>query len=116
MYTYEFINYPLSSIVLHVNLYVYLVMNLWWVPFYHLVCVPDYSFLCVKDKIYKLNFLTLLCVRIFTHHKDLSISLLSGQCSCVRFSNIYSVSFFVKLHFPITYKYFSSCAFMVAFL
>ena len=50
-----------------------LVMNLWWVPFYDLVCVPDYSFLCAKDKIYKLNFLTLLCVGIFTHHKDLLV-------------------------------------------
>ena len=53
-----FINYPLSSIVLHVNLMFDLVMNLWWVPFYEFVCVPDYSFLCVKDKVHKLNFVT----------------------------------------------------------
>ena len=50
-----------------------LVMNLWWVPFYDFACVPDYSFLCVKDKAHKINFVTLLHVGIFTHHKDLPI-------------------------------------------
>ena len=70
-----FINYPLSSIVLHVKLIFDLVMTLWWVPFYDFVCVPDYSFLYVKDKVHKLNFVTLfgLCVGIFTHHKDLPV-------------------------------------------
>ena len=68
-----FINYPLSSIVLHVNLMFDLVVNLWWVPFYDFVCVPDYSFICVKDKVQKLNFVTLLYVGIFTHHKDLPV-------------------------------------------
>ena len=69
------INYPLSSIVLHVNLMFDLFLNLWWVPFYDFVCVPDNSFLYVKDKVHKVNFVTLfgLYVGIFTHHKDLPV-------------------------------------------
>ena len=70
-----FINYPLSSIVLCVNLIFDLFMNLLWVPFNDFVCVPDNSFLYVKDKVHKLNFVTLfgLYVGIFTHHKDLPV-------------------------------------------
>ena len=63
-----FINYPLSSIVLHINLMFDLFMNPWWVPFYDFVCVPDNSFHYAKDKAHKLNFVTLfgLYVGIFT--------------------------------------------------
>ena len=70
-----FINYPLSSVVLHVNLMFDLFMKLWWVPFYDFVCAPDNFFLYVKDKVHKQNFVTLigLYVGIFTHHKHLPI-------------------------------------------
>ena len=117
MYTYEFINYPLSSIILHVNLMFNLVMNLWWVPFHDLVCVPDYSLLCVKDKVHKLTFVTLfrLCWNIYTSQRLAHLILIWSMFTCKVFRNIF-LHFSAKLHFPTPYKYFFSCAFKVTFL
>ena len=68
-----------------------LFMNLLWVPFYDFAWAPDNSFLYVKDKVHKLNFVSLfgLYVGIFTHHKDLPVSLLSGQCSPKKLLEMY---------------------------
>ena len=86
-----FINYPLSSTVLHVNLMFDLFMKLWWVPFYDFVCVPDYSFLCVKDKVHKLNFITLfgLCWNIYTSQRLVCLTLIWSMFTCKVFRNIF---------------------------